>query len=126
MLLLQGNWPLEAELPQVSGRQEGANVNKVIYDIHVIYVYLTNSLCSAWVFDTGSVSHICNSKQELRNRRRLTKDEVTMHVGNNSKVDVITVGMLALRLPSGLVMNLNNCYLVPAVSMNIISGSCLV
>ena len=28
-------------------------------------------------------------------------------------------------LPSGLVLDLNNCYLVPALSMNIISGSCL-
>ena len=48
-----------------------------------------------------------------------------MRVGNGSKVDVIAVGTLALRLPSGLVMNLNKCYLVPALSMNIISGSCL-
>ena len=48
-----------------------------------------------------------------------------MRIGNGSKVDVITVGTLPLRLPSGLVLNLNNCYLVPALSMNIISGSCL-
>ena len=44
-----------------------------------------------------------------------------MHVGNGSKVDVITVGMLPLHLPSGLVLDLNNCYLVPALGMNIIS-----
>ena len=76
-----------------------------------------------------------------------------MQVGNGSKVDVIAVGTLPLHLPSGLVLNLNkcylvfalsmntirscllqygysfklenNCYLVPASSMNIISGSCL-
>ena len=48
-----------------------------------------------------------------------------MRVGNGSKVDVIAVGMLPLHLPSGLVLDLNNCYLVPALSMNIISGSCL-
>ena len=48
-----------------------------------------------------------------------------MRVGNGSRVDVIAVGMLPLHLPSGLVLNLNNCYLVPALSMNIISGSCL-
>ena len=53
------------------------------------------------------------------------KDEVTMRVGNGSKVDVIAVGTLPLHLPSGLVLDLNNCYLVPALSMNIISGSCL-
>ena len=68
-------------------------------------MYLTNSRCSAWVFDTGSVAHICNSKQEPRNIRRLAKDEVTMRVGNDSKVDEISVGTLALRLPSGLVID---------------------
>ena len=49
-----------------------------------------------------------------------------MRVGNGSKVDVIAVGTLPLHLPSGLVLDLNNCYLVPALSMNIISGSCLI
>ena len=98
---------------------------KGIFDIHVIDVYLTSSHSSAWVFDTGSVAHICNSKQELQNKRRLATDEVMMRVGNGSRVDVIAVGMLPLHLPSGLVLNLNNCYLVPALSMNIISGSCL-
>ncbi|KAK1619377.1 hypothetical protein QYE76_024894 [Lolium multiflorum] len=53
------------------------------------------------------------------------KKEVTMRVGNGSKVDVIAVGTLPLHLPSGLVLSLNNCYFVPALSMNIISGSCL-
>ena len=48
-----------------------------------------------------------------------------MCVGNGSKVDVIAVGMLPLHLPSRLVLDQNNCYLVPALSMNIISGSCL-
>ena len=48
-----------------------------------------------------------------------------MRVRNGSKVDVIAVDTLPLHLPSGLVLDLNNCYLVPAVSMNIISGSFL-
>ena len=88
-------------------------------------MYLTNTRSSTWVFDTGSVAHICNSQQELRNKQRLAKDEVTMRVGNGSKVDVIAVGTLPLHLPSGLVLDLNNCYFVPALSMNIIYGSCL-
>ena len=88
-------------------------------------MYLTNTRSSSWVFDTGAVAHICNSKQELRNKRRLAKDKVTMHVGNGSKVDVITFGTLPLHLPTGLVLDLNNCYLVPVLSMNIIYGSCL-
>ena len=34
--------------------------------------------------------------------------------------------MLRLHLPLRLVLDLNNCYLVPALSMNIIYGSCLI
>ena len=41
---------------------------KGIFDIHVTHVYLTNA-SSALVFDTGSVAHICNSKQGLRIKR---------------------------------------------------------
>ena len=76
-------------------------MNKGIFDVHVIDVFLTNGSSRAWVFDTGSVAQICNSKEELRNKRRLAKDEVTMRVGNGSKVDVIAVGTLPLHLPSG-------------------------
>ena len=79
--------------------KKDGNVNKGIFDIHVIDVFHANYRSSTWVFDTGSVSHICNSKQELRNKRRLGKDEVTMRVGNGSKVDVIVVGTLPLHLP---------------------------
>ena len=39
---------------------------KGISDIHVIDVYLTNARSSAWVFDSGSVAHICNLKQGIR------------------------------------------------------------
>ena len=39
---------------------------KGIFDIHVIDVYLINARSSAWVFDTGSVANICNSKQGLQ------------------------------------------------------------
>ena len=74
---------------------------------------------------TGSVAHICNSKQGLQIKWRLAKDDVMMHVGNGSKVDVITIGTLPLHLPLGLVLDLNNWYLVLALRMNIISGSCL-
>jgi transposase InsO family protein len=118
-----GHW--KRNCPKYLADLKAGNVKKGILDIHVIDVYLTSTRSSAWVFDTGSVANICNSKQELQNKRRLARDEVTMRVGNGSKVDVIAVGTLPLRLPSGLVLNLNNCYLVPALSMNIISGSCL-
>ena len=57
--------------------------------------------------------------------RRLMKDGVTMRVGNSCRIEVVAVGTKHLILPSGLVLILNKCYYVPALSVNIVSGSCL-
>jgi hypothetical protein len=46
-----------------------------------------------------------------------------MRVGNGQRVDVMAEGSLHLRLPSGMIFVLNKCYYVPALSMNIVSGS---
>ena len=66
-------------------------MNKSIYDIHVIDVYLTSVHSSPWVFDTGFVAKISNSKQELQNEQRLVNGEVTMCVESDSKVDTVTI-----------------------------------
>src|SRR4051794_12893487 len=73
-----------------------------IYDIHVIDVFLTSVRSNFWTFDTESVAHICNSQEGLQNKRHLQRNEVMMRVGNDSKVEVMAVGMLRLSLPSGL------------------------
>ena len=56
--------------------------------------------------------------KRLRNKRRLAKGEVTICVGNISKFDVTKHRMLPL--PSRSVLNLNNCYLVFALSIDMI------
>src|SRR3954467_11165946 len=99
--------------------------DKGIFDIHVIDLFLTSAGNTSWIFDTGSISHISNSSQGLRNRRCLMKDEVTMRVGNGCRIEVVAVGMKHLSLPSGLVLIFNKFYYVPALSVNIVSGSCL-
>src|SRR4051812_3479694 len=71
-----------------------------ICDIHVIDVFLTSAQSNVWIFDTGSVAHICKSQEGLQNKRLLRKDEVTMRVGNGCKVDVMCIGTLCLSIPS--------------------------
>ena len=78
--------------------KKAGKVDRSILDIHYVNVYFTSTPSSTRVLDTGSVAHICNTKQELRNKRTLAKDEVTMHVKNGSKVDVIAVSTLPLHL----------------------------
>ena len=66
----KGNGHWKWNCPRYLADKKDDKVNKGIFDIHVIDVYLTNARSSAWLFDTGSVAHICNSKQELRIKRR--------------------------------------------------------
>ena len=71
--------------------KKDGKVNKGIFDIHVIDVYLASVYSSPWVFDTCSVAKISNSKQELQNKHRLVEGEVTMSVGSSSKIDMIII-----------------------------------
>jgi hypothetical protein len=48
-----------------------------------------------------------------------------VRVSNGAKVAAIAVGTYHLPLPSGLVLELNNCYCIPTLCKNIISSSCL-
>ena len=87
----EGNGHWKRNCPKYLADKKDGKVNKSIYDIHVIHLYFTSVHSSPWVFDTGSVAMISNSKQELQNEQRLVEGEVMMCVGNNSKVDKITI-----------------------------------
>ena len=65
-------------------------MNKGIFDIH-IDVYFTSVYNNPSVLDIGSVTKSSNSKRELQNEQRLVKDEVTMYIGNGSKIDMIII-----------------------------------
>ena len=55
----------------------------------------------------------------------MAKGEIDLRVGNGAKVAALAVGTYYLSLPSGLILELENCYYVPAICRNIISISCL-
>ncbi|KAL0439194.1 UNVERIFIED_CONTAM: Retrovirus-related Pol polyprotein from transposon TNT 1-94 [Sesamum latifolium] len=90
--------------------------------IYVIEINITSF--SSWVLDTGCVSHICSNVQGLRRTRELEKGEVDLRVGNGARVVALAVGTYVLSLPSGLTLELNNCY-IPSVNKNLISVSTL-
>ena len=71
--------------------KKDGKVNKGIFDIHVIDVYFTSVYSNPSVFDTSSVAKSSNSKRELQNKQRLVTGKVTMCVGNDSKVDKISI-----------------------------------
>ena len=53
------------------------------------------------------------------------KGKVDLRVGNGARVAALAIGTYCLTLPSGLVLQLLNCYYVSAMSKNILSVSCL-
>jgi hypothetical protein len=69
--------------------------------------------------------HMRKSLQGLSLSRRFAKSGLDVHVGNGAKVAAIAVSTFHRPLPSGLVLELNNCYCILALCKNIISSSCL-
>ena len=91
-------------------------------------IYVTEILSTkshSWVLDTGCGSHIISNVQGLRNRRRLQKGEIDLHVGNGARVVALAIEDYSLPLPSGLVLELYNCYFVPSITKYLISISVL-
>ena len=87
----KGNGHWKWKCPEYLVNKKDGKVNKGIFDIQVIDVYVTSVYSSPWVFDTCSVAKISISKQELQNKQRLVKGEVTMCVGSGSKIDMIII-----------------------------------
>ena len=87
----KGNGHWKRKCPEYLVDKKDGKVNKGIFDIQVIDVYLTSVYSSPWVFDTCSIGKISNSKQELQNKQRLVEGKVTMYVESGSKIDMIII-----------------------------------
>ncbi|KAJ9557599.1 hypothetical protein OSB04_012213 [Centaurea solstitialis] len=80
----------------------------------------------SWVIDTGSGNHICNHLQGFTRRETLRKDRSNQRVGEGTPLIAEAVGSYSLSLPSGLVLELENCYYVPKMIKNVLSYDLLV
>ena len=58
--------------------------------------------------------------QGLRNSRQLNKGESDLRVGNGARVTTLAIETYILTLPSGLILSLENCYYVPALTKDIV------
>ena len=124
MLSLSREGTLEEELQAISRLVEEPFTSGTLV-IHITEIFLADSYVNSWVFDTGSVAHICNSMQGLTKSRSIGRGEVDFRVGNNARVAAVAVGTMQLHLSLGFVLELNNYYFVPSLSRNIMSPSCL-
>jgi len=124
----KGHWKRNCKLYLASLNENG--VSKGTPATHTLVVYITDifladSYINSRVFDTGSVAHICETMQGMIRSRSVEKGEVDFHMSNNARVAALNVGKMQLHLPSGFILELNNCYFVPSLHQNIVSPSCL-
>ncbi|KAJ9552454.1 hypothetical protein OSB04_016499 [Centaurea solstitialis] len=75
---------------------------------------------------TGSGNHICNHLQGFTRRKTLRKDRSNLRVGEGTPLIAEAVGSYSLSLPSGLVLELDNCYYIPNMIKNVLSLDLLV
>ncbi|KAJ9535168.1 hypothetical protein OSB04_un001753 [Centaurea solstitialis] len=80
----------------------------------------------SWVIDTGSGNHNCNHLQGFTRRKTLRKDRSNLRVGEGTPLIAEAVGSYSLSLPSGLVLELDNCYYIPNMIKNVLSFDLLV
>ncbi|KAJ9555126.1 hypothetical protein OSB04_009740 [Centaurea solstitialis] len=73
-----------------------------------------------------SGNHICNHLQGFTRRKTLRKDRSNLRVGEGTPLIAEAVGSYSLSLPSGLVLELDNCYYIPNMIKNVLSFDLLV
>ena len=80
------------------------------------------SICdtTAWVLDTESPYHICNSMQGLQVSRRIDEGKRFLNVGDGSKVPVLALEIMNLIINSQNVI-LSECHYCPSFLLKIIS-----
>ncbi|KAJ9542665.1 hypothetical protein OSB04_029171 [Centaurea solstitialis] len=92
-------------------------------------IFITDCLITSyesWVIDTGSGNHICNHLQGFTRRKTLRKDRSNLRVGEGTPLIAEAVGSYSLSLPSGLVLEQDNCYYIPNMIKNVLSFDLLV
>ncbi|VFQ85570.1 unnamed protein product [Cuscuta campestris] len=100
-----GNWRRTCKTYLATKKKEGTTISSEVYVIEV-----NMSISSSWVLDTGCGSHICTTMQGLKQSRRLARGEIELRVGNGAPVAALAIGTYSLVLPSGLMLELNDCF----------------
>ena len=83
--------------------------------------YLIDVPSNSWLIDTGASIHITNSFEGYLTRKRLSKGELTITLGNGTGVEIEAIDTLRLILDSGFIMYLVDTTYVPVFTRNLIS-----
>ncbi|GER47805.1 gag-pol polyprotein [Striga asiatica] len=93
--------------------------------VNVVETCLAVVSTRTWCVDTGATDHVCNSLQGFQETKRLREGEITVYMGNATKVAAVAVGDVTLSFDSSSLV-LRNCLYVPSFRKNLVSVSKLV
>ena len=96
------------------------NLNANMIETNIVDVH-----ANSWWLDTGATIHVTNSLQEMTNRRKPSKHEECVYMGDGSKVKVEFFGMIKLKLITESFLLLHNVAFIPSLRRNLISVSSL-
>ncbi|KAK0580852.1 hypothetical protein LWI29_007090 [Acer saccharum] len=112
----KGHW--KRNCPKSQNKKEEGNVN------YLETCFLADSPDS-WIIDSGATNHVCYSLQGFQERRKLSKNEINLRLGNGTLVSASAVGDIRVYLDSRRHLDLIDVYYVPQFKRNLISVSCL-
>ena len=81
----------------------------------VIETNLVDGPFDSWCVDFGTISHICNMLQGLKETQRLNEGEVILKIGTGATVVATAIGTFYLELSSSRILVLEDCLYVPEV-----------
>ena len=96
------------------------NMNANMIETNIVDVHV-----NSWWLDTGATIHVINSLQEMTNKRKSSKHEEFVYMGDGSKVKVEFFGMIKLRLATKSFLLLHDVAYIPSLRRNLISISIL-
>ena len=79
-----GHWKRNCKLYLASLKNRSSTSGMLV--VHIIEIFIADSYVNSWIFDTGSVAHICNSMKGMTKSRSVERGEVDFRVGNNARV----------------------------------------
>ncbi|KAL0299909.1 UNVERIFIED_CONTAM: Retrovirus-related Pol polyprotein from transposon TNT 1-94 [Sesamum angustifolium] len=77
-----------------------------------------------WLIDIGANMHVCADKSLFVSYQAITGKTISM--GDSSTTEVLGIGSVDLKFPSGRILSLKRVHHIPTVRRNIISGSIIV
>ncbi|RVW21903.1 Retrovirus-related Pol polyprotein from transposon TNT 1-94 [Vitis vinifera] len=106
-------------------KKKGEIVVVVNLNANMIETNIVDVHANSWWLDTGATIHVTNSLQEMTNRRKPSKHEECVYMGDGSKVKVEFFGMIKLKLITKSFLLLHNVAFIPSLRRNLISVSSL-